>query len=71
MPKSVENGQQRIIVPAYRIYICGVSATENYRIRYNAQAVNIGSAIDYALDSFQRSYPASRIIAVTAKPSKI
>lgn len=64
MRQSVENGQQRIVVPAYRVAIVGQSDSERIDFRYITPSNSSYEATTLALGKFRRAHPNSDVCSI-------
>lgn len=64
MPKSVERGKQRKIVPAFRVAISGHSKLVTIRYRYEIRSTNSVAATSYALRQYHASHPQCEVSAI-------
>lgn len=64
MRQSVENGQQRIVVPAYRVAIKAQSAAERIHFIHTAPCHNSYEAAAQALYRFNQAHPKSEVSSI-------
>lgn len=57
MPKSVERGQQRSTVPAFRVAISGSSSSETIKLRFEVGSTSSVDATLYAVKRYNQMHP--------------